>query len=167
MIWLFLWLVTAMFSQEVGKQCLPCHAEHVADVNTHKHASKQVGCEVCHGPSQVHRNAVGATAPDRIAAPDEVPALCGGCHVEQRKEYVESKHGKLVLARSKTRAANCGTCHGVHSFREAAAMKKQCDRCHANLPVACKSSPAVAAGKLGCVTCHAPHSLARKQQPGG
>jgi hypothetical protein len=155
-------LVAAALGQPAGKQCLPCHSEHVDDLKTHKHAAKQVGCEVCHGPSQVHRNAVGAAAPDRVAAPDEVPALCGGCHVEQRKEYDSSKHGKLVLAKSKTRAANCGTCHGVHSVRGAAAMKKQCDRCHAPLPAACKVTSPVAADKLVCTACHSPHLLARK-----
>lgn len=158
---LVLWIAAA-FGQEIGKQCLPCHSEHVGDLKTHKHAARQVGCEVCHGPSQVHRNAVGAAAPDRVAAPEEVPALCGGCHVQQRKEYEGSKHGKLVLARSKTRAANCGTCHGVHSLRDASAMKKQCDRCHASLPAACTSTPQGTAGKLVCASCHSPHLLARK-----
>ncbi|MBL8231185.1 MAG: cytochrome c3 family protein [Bryobacterales bacterium] len=162
MIALLFWWAAIASGQEVGKQCLPCHSEHVEDVRAHKHAAKQVGCEVCHGPSQTHRDAVGATAPDRVAAPDEVPALCGSCHTEAREEYVESKHGKLVLARAKTRAANCGTCHGVHAVRDAAAMKRQCDRCHAALPTSCKQgSPA--AGKLICSTCHAPHTLARRQ----
>ncbi|MCZ2152192.1 MAG: hypothetical protein LC126_30995 [Bryobacterales bacterium] len=161
MIGLLLLIISSLSAQETGRLCAPCHAEYVADLKTHKHFAKGIGCEVCHGSSQQHRNAAGATAPDRVAAPDEVPALCGGCHTAQRKEYEPSKHGVLVLARSKTRAANCGTCHGVHSPRTAAAMERQCARCHASLPDACRKPVTVASGRLRCAVCHAPHTLAR------
>jgi hypothetical protein len=151
---------SAQQQQEVGKQCLSCHIEYVEDLRSHKHAAKGISCEVCHGDSQQHRNAVGATSPDRVAAPDEVPALCGGCHVPQGKLYATSAHGKLVLSSSKTRAANCGTCHGVHALRNAVAMKRQCDRCHAELPAACKKGTA-GESKLVCASCHNPHTLKR------
>lgn len=158
---LLLLLSIPLSAQETGKLCAPCHAEYAADLKTHKHAEKGITCEVCHGPSQQHRNAAGATAPDRVAAPDEVSALCGGCHSAQRKEYEPSKHGVLVLARGKTRSANCGSCHGVHSPRGAAAMERQCARCHASLPEACSKPVTVASGKLRCAVCHSPHTLAR------
>jgi len=147
---------------EVGKLCQSCHADYVADVKSHVHGAKGISCEACHGASSQHRNSVGASSPDRIAAPDEVPALCGTCHQEQRKLYTASAHGKLVLASSKTRAANCGTCHGVHAKRNATAMKRQCDRCHTSLPSACAAKPPVATaeGKLSCSGCHNPHTLA-------
>ncbi|HUQ94448.1 MAG TPA: cytochrome c3 family protein [Bryobacteraceae bacterium] len=163
MIWLALALLAGIgLAQETGMLCAPCHAEQLADWKTHKHFAKNVGCEVCHGASQQHRNAVGATSPDQVAAPDEVPALCGQCHSGQRKPYEASKHGKLVLARSETRAANCATCHGVHSPRGGAAMQRQCDRCHATLPAACSKKVQAGAGKLACAACHDPHTLARK-----
>lgn len=150
-------------AQEVGKLCVSCHIEHVDDLKSHKHAAKNISCEVCHGESKPHRNAVGATAPDRVAGPDEAPALCGTCHTSQLKAYTPSAHGKLVLSQSKTRAAQCTTCHGAHSPRNAVAMKRQCDRCHAELPAACKQPVTVAAGKLACAACHDPHTLAKRQ----
>lgn len=149
-------------AQEVGKLCASCHTEHVEDLKSHKHAAKNISCEVCHGESQPHRNAVGATSPDRVAAPGEVPALCGSCHATQLKVYSASKHGKVVLAQGRTRAAQCSTCHGAHAPRTAVSMKRQCDRCHAELPAACKQPVTVAAGKLGCASCHDPHTLARR-----
>lgn len=142
--------------------CAPCHSEQIEEVASHKHGSKGVACAVCHGASQKHREAVGAAPPDQVAAPNEVPALCGTCHAGQRKVYSESKHGKLVLALSKTRAANCATCHGVHSARWAAAMERQCARCHAELPASCKAKPARVNARLSCGGCHNPHSLASK-----
>lgn len=149
---------------EVGNLCQSCHAEYVSDVKSHRHGALGISCEACHGASSQHRNSVGASSPDRIAAPDEVPALCGTCHQEQRKLYAASAHGKLVLAASKTRAANCGSCHGVHAQRNATAMKRQCDRCHTELPSACSAKPSVAlaAGKLSCSGCHNLHTLAIK-----
>lgn len=165
MTWLLLLLCTVGLANaqqaEVGKLCQSCHVDYVTDVRSHPHGAKGIGCEACHGASSQHRNSVGATSPDRVAAPDEVPSLCGSCHQEQRKLYAASAHGKLVLASSKTRAANCGSCHGVHAQRNAAAMKRQCDRCHANLPSACAAKPAkaVTAGKLSCSGCHNPHNL--------
>lgn len=158
--WVLLWFGVAM-GQEVGQVCAPCHTEQVDELKTHKHFAKSVGCEICHGTSQQHRNAVGATAPDKVAAPDEVPALCGACHVAQRKDYESSKHGKIVLARSKTKAANCATCHGVHGPRNAVAMLRQCDRCHASLPASCKREAATGSAKLICATCHDGHKLSR------
>jgi Cytochrome c3 len=166
LLWMLLSAVALSNAQqaEVGKSCQSCHDEYVADVRSHPHGAKGISCEACHGTSSQHRSSVGATSPDRIAAPDEVPSLCGSCHQEQRKLYAPSAHGKLVLASSKTRAANCGTCHGVHAQRNAAAMKRQCDRCHAELPAACVAKPrvALAEGKLSCSGCHNLHSLALK-----
>ena len=156
---LMLWPLSA---QDISRACSACHVDQFNDWHTHKHSSKSVSCEACHGPSQPHRDAIGATAPDRVAGPDEVPELCGTCHPSQRKEYEPSKHGKLVLSRSRTRAANCATCHGVHAPRDAAQMKRQCARCHANLPPACQRKVEAAAGRLVCASCHSPHSLARK-----
>jgi hypothetical protein len=146
---------------DVGKLCQACHAEYVADVKSHPHGARGISCEVCHGASAQHRASIGAASPDRVAAPNEVPALCGGCHQQPGKLYATSAHGKLVLASSRTRAANCGTCHGVHALRNATAMKRQCDRCHTTLPAACSAKPAkaIAAGKLSCSGCHDPHTL--------
>ena len=158
---LCLWLALALpiLAQKPHEFCVACHSEQVGDFQTHPHFQKALSCDACHGPSVKHRTSTGAVAPDRVAAPDEVPALCGTCHVAQRKEYEGSKHGKLVLAQSKTRAANCVTCHGTHSLRTAPQREQQCQKCHASLPA---SHPATAASG-SCFTCHAKHTLAAKK----
>jgi Cytochrome c3 len=148
-----------VWSQKTHELCASCHTEQVEAFLTHPHAGKGLSCDNCHGKSEKHRLAAGAASPDRVAAPDEVPGLCGACHIEQRKQYEQSKHGRLVLAQSKTKAANCETCHGVHSQRDAAAVVKQCQKCHASLPESCKASPAVHTAKVECMSCHAKHTL--------
>lgn len=157
-----LWFAGMAGAQEVGKLCLSCHTEYVDELKTHKHASKNISCEVCHGESKPHRNAIGATSPDRVAAPDEVPALCGSCHPAQRKSYEAGKHGVVLRAQSKVKTANCGTCHGVHGPRNAVSMERQCARCHAELPASCKKPVTVEAGKLRCAGCHDPHTAKRR-----
>ncbi len=149
-------------AQDIGLRCTPCHSEHLADLKSHKHFAARVGCEVCHGSSQKHRDAVGGAAPDQVAAPEQVPALCGSCHEKALKEYTQSVHSSLVLAAGRVRAAGCGTCHGVHQSKSIAAMKQQCDRCHKDLPAACQTTGAVSRQKLICASCHNPHTLARR-----
>jgi hypothetical protein len=119
------------YGQAVHELCQPCHNEQVTDFKTHPHLVKGLSCDACHGRSEKHIKAVGGAPPDRVAAPDEVPALCGGCHPAQHKEYAGTAHAKLVAARAKTKAPNCGACHGVHAPRQARA---QCRRCHTELP---------------------------------
>src|SRR5262249_18332107 len=145
-----------LHGQKTHEFCASCHAEQVADFHPHKHFQKGLSCDACHGASVKHRTSTGAVPPDRVAAPDEVPALCGGCHDAARKEFLESKHGKVVMARSRTRAANCTSCHGVHNLRSPAQMRQQCQRCHATLP----SSHPAASAEASCMSCHARHTLA-------
>ena len=151
-------MMLALLLFAVGDTCTPCHDAQIADFKSHKHASIGVVCSVCHGESVKHRNSNGESAPDRVAAPNEVPALCGACHTGQLKDYTPSKHGALVLSLSKTRAANCNTCHGVHALKTAVQTMVQCNRCHASTPESCKQPPKTSA-KIACVGCHAKHTL--------
>jgi len=129
----FLRINLPLLAQKTHELCAPCHAEQVADFQTHPHFQKGLSCDACHGPSVKHRTSVGAAPPDRVAAPDEVPSLCVGCHAGESKAFLSSKHGRLVMARSKVKAANCVTCHGMHNVRAAA---KTCQKCHPETPAA-------------------------------
>ena len=143
-------MIWALLLLAAPETCSPCHDARIAEFKTHKHASAGLACVVCHGASEKHRNSNGESAPDRVAGPEEVPALCGACHASQNKDYAATKHGKLVLSMAKTRAANCNTCHGVHALKTAAQRMVQCNRCHASTPAACKQQ---------CMACHGKHSL--------
>ena len=154
-------LALPLLAQKTQEFCAPCHSEQVADFETHKHFQKGLSCDACHGPSVKHGASTGAVSPDRVAAPDEVPALCGGCHAGQQKEFLASKHGALVMARSKVKAANCATCHGVHNLRTASQTLQQCQKCHPALPA---SHPAAAA-TAACMSCHDRHTLRVAAKP--
>jgi hypothetical protein len=157
--------------QPVHELCRPCHTETTADFVSHPHAKNGLSCDTCHGESVRHRESAGGADPDRIAAPDQVPALCGGCHdraVENAGgasttllgQYQASKHGVFVAERSKVRAPHCATCHGEHGLRSARAMQLSCARCHQNLPQACSAAPPSSGSAVICANCHQPHLFA-------
>ena len=150
-------------AQPLHEVCGACHTEPAADFQEHAHFAGGINCDACHGPSKPHRDATGHKPPDQVAAPAEQPAVCGRCHAAARKEYEPSKHGQRVLARSEKRAAACTTCHGTHAERMPAAMETQCNRCHTELPVACRKDPPPGqAAKPVCASCHSPHTLKRR-----
>ena len=156
---LALLLTLPLAAQKVHEICNTCHAEQVADFQKHKHFTKSLSCDICHGPSERHRNSNGAVAPDRVAAPDEIPALCGACHTVENQAYSTSKHAKLVLARSKVKAAHCATCHSNHAPRTIIQTLIQCNRCHSALPA---QHPKFAV-EATCLTCHDRHTLLAKK----
>ncbi len=152
---------TGLTAQALHEVCGACHSEPAADLQEHAHFAGGASCDACHGESKAHREATGHKPPDRVASPSEQPVVCGRCHEAVSKQYLGSKHGKLVLARAEKRAAACTTCHGTHSQRTGAAMETQCNRCHVELPASCKKEPpAATATKPVCAGCHSPHSLA-------
>ncbi len=162
---------SALRAQKQHELCGVCHSEEAKDFLTHPHFQKGLECNVCHGDSTKHREAEGHTEPDKVAAPAEIPALCGACHTGKGPksivaEYSGSTHGKFVLQPSKVRAPHCGTCHGVHARREGKAIETQCRRCHTTLPTSCSGKPPRQAA-VSCAACHNPHTLARRTGPAG
>jgi hypothetical protein len=147
--------------EPIHETCRPCHSEQVEDFATHPHAAKMLSCDACHGVSLKHRMASGSAPPDRVAAPDEVPALCGGCHPGPRKEFEVSTHGKLLLSRAKVKAPNCGTCHGVHAKISARQLLQRCERCHTSIPEVCRK-PVAQPAAVRCASCHGRHTLTPK-----
>jgi formate-dependent nitrite reductase cytochrome c552 subunit len=162
---LILILLAAISLAAQESPCAACHGEPVEDLQTHKHASNGVQCATCHGPSEKHRLSIGGAPPDRVAAPNEVAALCGTCHAKERNDFDASAHGKVYAGGKQVRSANCNTCHGHHSLRPWSAMAETCARCHAQLPASCKEPPKSAVAKVACMNCHARHSLAAVRKP--
>ena len=159
-----------LFADEKTRDfCKVCHVETVQDFLSHPHSEKGLDCDTCHGESVKHRSSQGHTEPDRIAAPHEVPALCGGCHAGKgsstiQEQYSSSKHGQLVLAKAKVRSPHCGTCHGVHSVRSPQGIEAQCRRCHTRLPASCAATPASTKARFSCANCHIAHLFAAKKE---
>jgi hypothetical protein len=166
-LWMLLLPAVALPAPKQHELCGVCHNETVKDFLAHPHSQAGMECNACHGESIRHRNSEGHAEPDRVAAPAEIPALCGACHQGKGAtpiltEYAQSQHGKILQAQSKIRAPHCGTCHGVHSVRTAKAMEAQCGRCHAQLPAAC-SVPPPRVTAVSCEACHAPHLFRAKR----
>lgn len=150
------------FTQEepLHQVCGVCHTTVAQDFRSHPHLEQGLDCNVCHGESQAHRDAAGAAPPDRVAAPHQVPALCGTCHVEQHESFQASRHGVLVAAME--RAPHCGTCHDVHRVRSARAIERRCNNCHQDLPAACSEAPPAGVdAAVSCAACHQPHEFAK------
>lgn len=148
---------------QMQKVCGACHTQPADDFEKHPHSQKGVSCDTCHGKSQNHIDTAGNTAPEKVAGPADQPALCGACHIAQRKDYETSKHAQLVMARSAKRAPACTTCHGTHMVRSATAMVQQCKRCHPQLPAACSNSPTVTTAKVSCANCHDKHKMVARR----
>jgi hypothetical protein len=144
-----------IYAQPVHTLCQACHTEQVQDFLAHPHAAKALSCDACHGSSAKHREAQGGAPPDRVAGPQEVPALCGACHASQKPLFDKSKHAAVLALAGKVRAPSCSTCHGAHAQVTAAQTEARCIRCHTPLPATCKP---------GCNTCHDPHTLALRKK---
>lgn len=169
-------LGTAAAQQPLHELCKACHSETTTDFRNHPHAKAGLSCDTCHGASVAHRESGGGSDPERVAAPDEVPALCGTCHDKPAasiagsaatllSQYQASKHGVFVAERSKVRAPNCATCHGAHGLRPARAIQLSCNRCHEQLPQACSGEPPAQVSAVRCANCHQRHLFAVPQSP--
>lgn len=159
MIW-WLLLLSGVGAAQQQHSCAPCHTEQLADFKTHRHSSKAgMDCGACHGPSEKHRKSNGESAPDRVAAPDEVARLCGNCHLNEKTQYEQTRHSAALIART-AKAPNCNTCHGHHAQKEWAATEAGCKTCHTSTPSLCKEKPlAGLPTKVSCMNCHGRHTL--------
>lgn len=158
-------LILLLFAALVGlaqeHRCAACHAEQVADLQSHQHSKvARIDCGICHGPSEKHRTSVGNVPPDNVAAPAEVAKLCGNCHLAERQQFEASAHGQVYKSGKKVKTANCNTCHGHHALKPWAAQVQNCQRCHETLPAACRKPPVSVNARVACMSCHARHTLA-------
>lgn len=74
--------------------------------------SGKVTCTSCHGS----HNLRSINDPQSFIFRSNIPKTCGRCHPEISEEFNESVHG-LLVARGRTKAPTCTTCHGIHSIK--------------------------------------------------
>ncbi len=171
--------------QDTPALCASCHARvdlmRQFDIPTDQYAQYQSSvhgqklaqgdtnvatCFVCHD----EHGTKDVKDPSASVYPENVPALCGGCHsnaqlmkqynipTNQYELYKKSVHGIALLEKQDPRAPSCATCHGTHGaappgFAEVANV---CGSCHtATQDYYLKSQHASnAPGTPKCVTCH-------------
>jgi hypothetical protein len=154
----------AITAQPAHETCAPCHSTQAEEWESHIHRDKGVSCDSCHGKSAEHAGAAGAISPEIVAGPAEQPKVCGACHTAQAKEFIESKHGQLIQARSREKQApHCTMCHDNHALRTWTGTLQQCNRCHSQLPASCRREPPVKTARVACANCHGKHTLIVKK----
>lgn len=98
------------------------------------HYQNNVSCQDCHGgdPKDAGRSMLPESGFLGVPKPKEVPQFCGKCHLGIKENYLESGHGKALMATG--RGPNCLICHGSgHKIQKAnidIINKKLCSVCH-------------------------------------
>jgi predicted CXXCH cytochrome family protein len=129
-------------------------------------------CYDCHNAHYVYPPG----SPGRAEWRQDVPNVCGKCHGDQRDEYMDSVHGRLVMG-GNVAAPVCSDCHSTHDVDRPRldaiklAITKNCGNCHREN---FKSFLDTYHGKvtaLGytytatCFDCHGNHDIQRVSHP--
>ncbi len=156
-------------------KCTKCHDENdnapVLAIAKTKHGVQADGrtptCTSCHGDSPTHVNKPDGVkdrpAPDRTFSKNSKTAVqdrnqaCLSCHEKDssRHQWAGSTH--------ETNDVACSNCHQVHTghdkVRAKATQAEVCYTCHKTQRADSHklSSHPLAAGKMACSDCHAPH----------
>ncbi|MBI2058717.1 MAG: hypothetical protein HYT87_03020 [Nitrospirae bacterium] len=125
-------------------QCVKCHLEQEEENEDLAippkewresiHHENSIACNDCHGGNPAaseEEDAHDEEESEFIGAPadDDVPAVCGKCHVAIQENYVKSKHW---LTKKEKRPV-CITCHEAHRIKKAnldLINEDTCSECH-------------------------------------
>ncbi|RJR23394.1 MAG: hypothetical protein C4582_05485 [Desulfobacteraceae bacterium] len=69
----------------------------------------------------------------RVESGRRMTDVCGGCHLSQKKTYMDGFHGKTAVNLGDSLSAYCSDCHGAHncvSLKTPEAALGACLRCH-------------------------------------
>lgn len=145
-------------------------------------------CQDCHGTHLIQPHTVPASTINR----QNIPSLCGQCHIESYAVFRESVHGHALINQNNPDVPVCTNCHGEHNIRGpkdpgstvfSTNISQSCSRCHAAVEIMSKygiKSEQVAtfqgsfhgvAGKFGsrtvanCASCHGYHDIRGVDDP--
>ncbi|MBI5196372.1 MAG: cytochrome C [Nitrospirae bacterium] len=97
------------------------------------HYQNNVMCHDCHGGD--YKDATMSMSHQRgfvgTPKPADIPQFCGKCHIGILRNYLESGHGKALLATGK--GPNCVICHGSHNIQKTTMdiiNEGRCTKCH-------------------------------------
>ena len=130
-------------------------------------------CYDCHNAHYVYPPG----SPGRAEWRQEVPNICGKCHMDQRHEYMDSVHGRLVMGAGNTAAPVCSDCHSTHDVDRPRldairlAITKNCGTCHTENFRSYQDTYHGQVTALGyaytasCFDCHGNHDIQRVSHP--
>ncbi len=180
-------------TMEPKVDCSICHAEAVRDHSRSTHGTLLAqgspdapACRDCHGTHGV----MGKNETHSPTFSLNVPSLCANCHragqraavrrtarpVSAVEHYVESIHGKGLLASGLTVTATCADCHTAHrelpgkdpeSSVNPKNVAETCGRCHRGIldqfTLSIHSPSVNTSGKPvpNCSDCHSAHAIRR------
>ena len=130
-------------------------------------------CYDCHNAHYVYPP--GSTG--RAEWREDVPNICGKCHMDQRNEYMDSVHGRLVMGAGNSAAPVCSDCHSTHDVDRPRldvirlAITKNCGTCHTENFRSYQDTYHGQVTTLGyaytasCFDCHGNHDIQRVSHP--
>lgn len=158
------------------------HGKELAKGNT-----KAPVCQDCHGSHFI----LPGSDPQSTVAHNNIPRVCGSCHIDIFLEYQNSVHGK-ALAKGIKDAPVCTNCHGEHEIQKAiektstisaSNVAVTCAKCHASVAImerygikteqvkAYRESFHGIANEFGvlkaanCASCHTAHNILPESDP--
>lgn len=143
LIFVFSALVTSATTAQAQENCLQCHGDKGASVQSSEHGF--LSCISCHTGIEGYPHPEGAALYKK-----ESVATCTGCHKGQVTEsYAKSFHGKAIHLGSE-KSASCADCHGAHDILGQDNPKSKVAK--ENIPSTCASchkqaSPGFSQGK--------------------
>jgi predicted CXXCH cytochrome family protein len=129
-------------------------------------------CYDCHNAHYVYPPG----SPGRAEWRQSIPFVCGKCHTDQRNEYLDSVHGRLVST-GNVAAPVCSDCHSSHDVDRPRldaikiAITKNCGSCHKENFKSYLDTYHGQVTALGytytatCFDCHGHHDIQRVSHP--
>jgi len=99
-----------------NSRCFVCHVNYMQEKLAVTHASANLGCASCHGPSDAHiadeswGSGGNGTAPDIMYPRDKINPSCMTCHPKDKIDTPE--HGAVLAGTPEQKV--CTDCHGNH-----------------------------------------------------
>lgn len=170
--------------------CLSCHGQPGFSTKLANGKTRSLYVSVTHFADSVHRSFQCTTChTDVTAIPhktgplsptqwrQQVPKICGACHVAELKGYSNSVHSSLVMKGIDVHAAVCTDCHTAHAVvppetpAARLAIGKACGTCHAEALASYEQTYHGQMFALGyanvamCADCHRGHSIQPASDP--
>jgi hypothetical protein len=150
-----------LFSLSAGAGGAPSHM-NLREIVDDVHFRQGISCAGCHGGDPTaalgHDHVKEWPEKDRATNREWIVAFCARCHsdpakmhdfnpalpTDQLAKFKDSPHGKTLLEKHDSRAAQCVSCHGVHGIRPAKdpqskvyaqRVPETCGACHADAKI--------------------------------
>jgi hypothetical protein len=160
----------------VEVECLFCHANHAEAVENTRNRYRTpifqgftIGCERCHGPGELHvaerqrGEVVTGSADDSIVNPRHLSpelreSVCQQCHLHGKQRFVRAGRQPFDYRPGLPLGQSWAIFVGAPGFEEMNRAVGQVEQMYSSRCFVASN------GKLGCISCHDPHTLPAANQ---